>query len=222
LLNYFDEAHPGRCGNCDNCLEPPETWDATEAARMALSCAYRSGERFGAGHVIDVLMGKDSDRIANFGHDKQSTFGIGRDIDKKTWHSVLRQLLALGHLQPDPEGHGGLQLGPECRPLLKGEHVLMLRRDSVPEGRRQKSKSRARVNVDIESPGWQALREWRLLTAQEENVPPYVIFHDATLAAILEAQPETLEELADITGVGKHKLEKYGRDVLEVLAGIGV
>jgi ATP-dependent DNA helicase RecQ len=222
LLNYFDEAHPGNCGNCDNCLEKPETWDATQAARMALSCAFRTGERFGAGHVIDVLMGKDTDRIANFGHDKLSTFGIGREIDKKTWHSVLRQLLALGHLQPDPEGHGGLQLGPDCRALLKGEEVLMLRRDSVPEGRRQKARSsRSQVNVDIESPGWQRLREWRLLTAQEENVPPYVIFHDATLAAILEAQPETLDELADITGVGKHKLEKYGSDVLEVLARLG-
>ena len=218
LLNYFDEAHPGECGYCDNCQTPPETWDATEAARMALSCVYRTGQRYGAGHVVDVLMGVDSDRIANLGHDGLSTFGIGRAIDKKTWHSVIRQLLALGHLQPDPEGHGGLQLGPDCRDLLRGDQGLRLRRDPVPEGRRQKT--RARVDVDTDSPGWQALREWRLLTAQEENVPPYVIFHDATLAAILEARPETLDQLSEVSGVGAHKLDKYGEAVLDVLAGI--
>jgi ATP-dependent DNA helicase RecQ len=219
LLNYFDERHPGQCGNCDNCLQPPETWDATDAARKTLSCVYRTGQRFGAGHVIDVLLGKDTDRIANLGHDRLSTFGIGTDLDKKVWHSVIRQLLALGHLQPDPEGHGGLQLGPDCRDLLRGEQTLMLRRDSVPAGRRKPE--RTRIQVDTESPDWQRLREWRLLTAQEESVPPYVIFHDATLAAILDARPETLEELADISGVGKHKLEKYGEQVLEVLAGLG-
>lgn len=218
LLNYFDEAHPGECGYCDNCQNPPETWDATEAARMALSAVYRSGQRYGAGHVVDILMGVASDRIENLGHDRLSTFGIGRELDKKTWHSVIRQLLALGHLQPDPEGHGGLQLGPGCRALLRGEQSLQLRRDPVPEGRRQKV--RARVDVDTESPGWQHLREWRLLTAQEENVPPYVIFHDATLAAILDARPETLDQLAEVSGVGAHKLDKYGEAVLDVLAGL--
>jgi ATP-dependent DNA helicase RecQ len=184
---------------------------------MALSAVYRSGQRYGAGHVVDILMGVASDRIENLGHDRLSTFGIGRELDKKTWHSVIRQLLALGHLQPDPEGHGGLQLGPGCRALLRGEQSLELRRDPVPEGRRQR---RSRVDVDTESPGWQALREWRLLTAQEENVPPYVIFHDATLAAILDARPETLDELAEVSGVGAHKLDKYGEAVLDVLAGI--
>ena len=216
LLSYFDEEYPGECGNCDNCLEPPATWDATEAARMALSCVYRTGQRFGAGHIIDVLQGKANDRIANFGHDRLSTYGIGTDIDKTTWHSVIRQLLALGYLEPDPEGHGGLRLGPECRDLLKGEVTLRLRRDRRPS-KRMPAK-RVKVTVDTSSPGWQRLREWRLMIAQEESVPPYVIFHDATLAAILEALPETLAELAAINGVGEHKLEKYGEAVLDVLA----
>ena len=219
LLNYFDEDHPGQCGNCDNCLNPPETWDATEAARKVLSCVYRTGQRFGAGHVIDVLMGRETDRIANLGHADLSTFGIGQDLDKKTWHSVIRQLLAHGHLQPDPEGHGGLQLGPDCRCLLRGETTLTLRRDvAVP---RKRARGSARIEVDTSAPGWQALREWRLVTAQEENVPPYVIFHDATLAAILDARPDSLAELANISGVGRHKLEKYGEAVLDVLAGLG-
>ncbi|MCC5865249.1 MAG: DNA helicase RecQ [Wenzhouxiangella sp.] len=217
LLNYFDEAHPGQCGNCDNCLNPPDTWDATEAARKALSCVYRTGQRFGAGHVVDVLMGSETDRIAILGHDAISTFGIGSDTDKKTWHSVIRQLLAHGYLQPDPEGHGGLQLGPDCRELLRGETSLTLRRDVIAPKRRTRSTA-AKIDVDTSSPGWQALREWRLITAQEENVPPYVIFHDATLAAILDARPETLAELAGISGVGRHKLDKYGEGVLDVLA----
>ncbi|TVS13287.1 MAG: DNA helicase RecQ [Wenzhouxiangella sp.] len=216
LLSYFDEHHPGQCGHCDNCRNPPETWDATEAARKALSCVYRTGQRFGAGHVIDVLLGNATERVASLGHDRLSTFGIGPDLDRQTWQSVLRQLLALGHLQPDPAGHGGLQLTERCRPLLKGEHQVQLRRDAVPL--RRKRAAGSKVEVDTESPGWQALRHWRLETAREQGVPPYVIFHDATLAAILDARPQTLDELARVTGVGQHKLEKYGRDVLDVLA----
>ncbi len=218
LLNYFDEAHPGQCGNCDNCLQPPETWDATEAARKLLSCVYRSGQRFGAGHVVDVLMGVKSDRIEALGHDGLSTFGIGTELDKGGWHSVIRQLLARGLLQPDPEGHGGLQLGPDCRALLRGETRLLLRRDAVPEKRRRRK--RGEISVDQADPAWQALREWRLLTAREENVPPYVIFHDATLAAIVEAKPESLDELARVSGVGAHKLARYGEQVLNVLAAL--
>ncbi|MEE4330969.1 MAG: DNA helicase RecQ, partial [Wenzhouxiangella sp.] len=216
LLAYFDEDHPGQCGHCDNCLNPPETWDATEAARMTLSCVYRTGQRFGAGHIIDVLLGKDSDRISQLGHDRLSTYGIGADVDKATWHSVIRQLLALGYLQPDPEGHGGLRLGSECRELLRGEMTLELRRDRKPKAR--KALKHPRATVDTESPGWKHLREWRLITAQSEGVPPYVIFHDATLAAILEARPESLADLAAINGVGEHKLKKYGEAVLEVVA----
>ncbi len=218
LLNYFDEEHPGACGHCDNCQNPPETWDATEAAQKILSCVYRTGQRFGAGYVVDILQGKADDRAERFGHDKLSTFGIGTDLDKKTWHSVIRQLLALGHLVPDPEGHGGLVLGEHCRELLRGELSLTLRRDPAPA--RRESRRASRVDVDTESPVWQALRQWRLETAGEENVPPYVIFHDATLAAIVESRPESLDELAEISGVGKHKLERYGDQVLNVLASL--
>ena len=218
LLSYFDEEHPGRCGHCDNCLNPPETWDATEAARKGLSCVYRTGQRFGAGHVIDVLMGNATERVSALGHDRLSTFAIGSDLDRSTWQSVLRQLLALGHLQPDPAGHGGLQLSERCRALLRGDEQLELRRDAVPV--RRKRAAGSRVEVDTDSPDWQALRQWRLETAQEQGVPPYVIFHDATLAAILDARPQSLDELARITGVGQHKLDKYGGDVLNVLAGL--
>ena len=216
LLSYFDETHPGRCGHCDNCLNPPETWDATEAARKALSCVYRTGQRYGAGHVIDVLTGKRGERVESLGHTRLSTFGIGADLDRKIWQSVLRQLLALGHLQPDPAGHGGLQLTERCRALLKGEVQVELRRDATPLRRQRAAGSQ--VEVDTESSDWQALRHWRLETAREQGVPPYVIFHDATLAAILEARPQNLDQLAQVTGVGQHKLDKYGQEVLDVIA----
>ena len=216
LLSWFDEDYPGACGNCDNCLNPPETWDATEAARMALSCVYRTGQRFGAGHIVDVLLGKSNERIANLGHERLSTFGIGSDIDRKTWHSLIRQLLALGHLAPDPEGHGGLRLGERCRALLRGEQALTLRHDKVPTGRRRGSRA-STVEVDTDSPTWQALKDWRTETARAEKVPPYVIFHDATLAAIVDQQPADLDALGAISGVGRHKLERYGEQVLAVL-----
>ncbi|MFP4208138.1 MAG: DNA helicase RecQ [Wenzhouxiangella sp.] len=216
LLSYFGEDHPGACGQCDNCRNPPEVWDATEAARKALSCVYRTGQRFGAGHVIDVLLGNASDRITALGHDRLSTFGIGAELDRRGWQSVLRQLLALGHLQPDPAGHGGLQLGERCRPLLKGEEQVRLRRDAMPGRRRRAAGSR--VEIDTEEPAWQALKQWRLETAHAQGVPPYVIFHDATLAAIVEARPQTLAELAQVSGVGQHKLERYGSEVLNVIA----
>ncbi|WP_376694182.1 DNA helicase RecQ [Wenzhouxiangella sp. EGI_FJ10409] len=216
LLGYFGENHPGGCGHCDNCQDPPETWDATEAARMALSAVFRTGQRFGAGHVVDVLTGKPTERAEQLGHDRLSTWAIGRDIDRATWHSVLRQLLAAGYLVPDPEGHGGLRLGPDCRALLRGETDIEMRRDAVPTKRR--SARKASIDVDTESPQWQALRQWRLETARSEEVPPYVIFHDATLAAIVEARPGTLDELATISGVGEHKLARYGEAVIRALA----
>ncbi|NBB91815.1 MAG: DNA helicase RecQ [Gammaproteobacteria bacterium] len=215
LLGYFGEGHPGDCGHCDNCQDPPETWDATEAARMALSCVYRTGQRFGAGHVVDVLTGKRTERVEQLAHDRLSTWAIGRETDRNTWHSVMRQLLAAGYLVPDPEGHGGLRLGPECRDLLRGETRIEMRRDAVPSSRR--SGSRKSVEIDTDSPLWQALRQWRLETARSEDVPPYVIFHDATLAAIVDTKPLTLDELATISGVGEHKLSRYGEAVLAAL-----
>jgi ATP-dependent DNA helicase RecQ len=215
LLGYFGEKHPGDCGYCDNCQDPPETWDATEASRMALSCVFRTGQRFGAGHVVDVLSGKSTQRVEQLGHDRLSTWAIGESIDRNTWHSVLRQLLAAGHLVPDPEGHGGLRLGPDCRDLLRGETTIEMRRDAAPS--RGKARSKKTLEVDTDSPLWQALRQWRLETAKQEEVPPYVIFHDATLAAIVEAQPASLDELATISGVGEHKLARYGEAVIQAL-----
>lgn len=214
LLNYFGEAHAGGCGQCDNCQSPPALWDATEPARMALSAVYRSGQRYGSGHLIDVLMGRRSETVRSRCHDDLSVFGIGSELDSGTWRSVLRQLLAHGHLAPTEQG--GLQLTELCRPLLRGEQTLMLRRDAVPSRRDQPE----RVQRDDESPAWQALRVWRQQTAREHGVPPYVIFHDATLAAIIARWPETLDDLATVSGVGQAKLSRYGPSVLSVLKGV--
>ncbi|PWG63872.1 DNA helicase RecQ [Sediminicurvatus halobius] len=220
LLGHFGESHPGGCGRCDNCEQPPETWDATEAARMALSCVYRTGQRFGAAHVVDVLLGRTSERIQRLGHDRLSTFGIGTGHDKGTWQSVLRQLLAGGYLEADPEGHGGLRLARGCRPLLRGEATLQLRRD-LPAARKVRSERAAKVrpeDIAVDSAAWAALRSKRRAIAEEEGVPPYVIFHDATLLAMLHERPRTLQEFAALPGVGEHKLERYGEAFLEALS----
>jgi len=218
LLEYFGESHPGQCGNCDNCRQPPETWDATEPARMALSAVYRTGQRFGANHIVDVLLGQANERMRRFGHDRLPTFGIGRDHPRATWHSVLRQLLARGHLQPDPDGHGGLRLTDGCRPLLRGEEALHLRRDLLETPRR---KSRSGTSAPVHSADWEALRRCRQELAEAEGVPPYVIFHDATLTALLDLRPRNREEMKQVPGIGQHKLERYGQRFLDVLAELG-
>lgn len=214
LLRYFSEAHPGDCGQCDNCHQPPDTLDATEAARKLLSCVYRTGQRFGAGHIVDVLMGRSNERSARLGHDALSTFGIGRDQPRAYWFSLARQLLAHGYLAPDPEGHGGLRLGSGCRELLRGEAQFAVRADVVPTSR----KAATRAPRPDGSPAWEALRRRRRELAEAEGVPPYVIFHDATLAAMLEELPRTREQLAELPGIGQHKLDRYGDDFLAVLA----
>jgi len=213
LLAYFGEEHPGQCGNCDNCLEPPETWDATEPARKALSGVYRTGQQFGAVHVIDVLMGQGNDRIRQRGHDRLSTFGIGKELDKHSWQSVFRQLLARGYLQADPEGFGRLRLAEECRPLLRGEESLSLRRDVVPSGKSR----RGPAGGEPSPKGWEALRRCRREQAEAEGVPPYVIFHDATLMEMLRLRPTTLDQMAMVSGVGESKLQRYGQQFLDVL-----
>jgi len=220
LLAYFGESHPGSCGNCDNCLQPPATWDATEPARMALSTIYRTGQRFGANHVVDVLLGRADERIERLGHDRLSTFGIGTAHDRATWHSILRQLLAQGHLQPDPDGHGGLQLTESCRALLRGEERLQLRRE-LPAAKKRKSAARPSASARLHTPDWEALRRCRQELAEAEGVPPYVIFHDATLAALLEQRPRDLEAMKKVPGIGQHKLERYGQRFLEVLCELG-
>ena len=218
LLEYFGEHHDGGCGNCDNCLDPPRTWDATEPARKALSCVYRTGQRFGAAHITDVLMGKTNDRLSRLGHDRLSTFGIGADLSKQAWQSVLRQLLAHGHLQSDPEGHGGLQLAPKCRTLLKGETSLALREDIVPAARKVSGTGATRTApLDVAGPEWEELRRFRKELADAEGVPPYIILHDATLREMLHARPQTLDQMALLPGIGQAKLERYGQQFLEVL-----
>ncbi|MGN7918790.1 MULTISPECIES: DNA helicase RecQ [Lysobacter] len=223
LLGWFGEPHPGGCGNCDNCLEPPQSWDGTEAARKALSCVYRTGQRFGAGHVIDVLRGAQTEKITRFNHEQLSTFGIGSDLDAKQWSSVFRQLVAGGLLEADIERHGALRLTADSGPVLRGERSLRFRTEAPKAaGGARKSRGGASaapmIDLDPESlVRFNALREWRSTTAREQNVPAYVIFHDSTLRAIAEHAPDDLDELARIPGIGASKLDRYGEAVLQHL-----
>ncbi len=223
LLDYFGDQLPEPCGNCDTCLNPIRSFDGTQLAQKLLSCIYRTGQRFGAGHVIDVLRGEQNDRVGELGHDKLTTFGIGADLTKAAWQSVTRQLVARGLLRVDVEGHGGLHLTPESRPVLRGEAKVELRHD--PEAIRGKPKAKssgaARAVPAGDQPLFDVLRAWRREQAAEQGVPPYVIFHDATLLAIAEHRPATLQELGQLSGVGRAKLERYGEAVLEVVAEYG-
>ena len=222
LLAYFDEPHGGDCGNCDNCLQPPRRWDATEAARKALSCVYRTGQRFGAAHVIDVLRGGDTAKVRQFGHESLSTYGIGADLDVKRWRSVFRQLVAGGYLEVDVEGHGALRLGAAATPLLRGEQVLELREEAPTRRTRERRASTGTAPVvDLPTsaqPVFDALRQWRAEQARDQNVPAYVIFHDATLRAIALEQPRDADALSAIGGIGVGKLERYGQEVLDLLS----
>ena len=215
LLANFGEAHGGACGNCDNCLQPPETWDATEAARKALSCAYRTGQRFGAQHLIDVLRGVQTERVSQLGHDRLSTWAIGADIDERTWRSVFRQLVSAGLLEVDAEGFGSLRLTEGSRAVLAGGQRVELRRERVRERRRSRA-SEAPVAAEHE-PLFEALRELRAKLAREQNVPAYVIFHDSTLRAIAAERPRDHDALSRIAGVGAAKLSRYGESFLEVV-----
>ena len=217
LLHYFGERLEEPCGNCDNCLHPVSTWDGTEASQKALSCVYRSGQRFGVNYIIDLLLGKDNPRIRSFGHHRLSTYGIGGELNAVQWRSVFRQLVAGGFLTVDYEGYGALKLTEACRPVLRGEQRLQLRN----EQKTQRKEKVRRKGVDFEHPDrkelWEALRYRRKQLAQEQGLPPYVIFHDATLMEMVAHCPETLEQLAGLSGVGEHKLAKYGDDFLDVL-----
>lgn len=219
LLAHFDESHPGGCGRCDNCQAPPRRWDATDAARRFLSCVYRTGQRFGAGHVIDVLTGRITDRVRQRGHDRLSTFGIGRDLGRDTWQSVARQLLAHGHLQTDRDGRGILFLSERCRGLLRGDTPIEMREDVLAS--RQPPQRRVSANdVAVDPAAWAALRAARRRIAEDEGIPPYVIFHDATLVAMLEQRPASLAEFAELPGVGANKLKRYGERFLQVIADL--
>lgn len=182
LLAYFGETRTEPCGNCDTCLQPPETWDATETAQKALSCAYRTGQRFGVNYLIDVLTGKaDDERIQRFGHEKLSTYGIGKELSATEWRGVLRQLIARGYLSVDMEGYGALQLTELSRPLLRSETRLALHKLHKPEKTKSRS-GRATGDVrSVDAPLFEALRKLRSQLAKEQGMPPYVIFHDTTL-----------------------------------------
>jgi ATP-dependent DNA helicase RecQ len=225
ILRYFGEEHPGDCGQCDNCIEPVDTWDATQAAQMALSCVYRTGQRFGVAHLIDVLLGRETAKIEQFRHQQLSTFGIGKELTQQQWSSVYRQLVAAGFINVDMEAYGGLKLTEAARPVLRGEQPVWLRRDAAPAKRRQSKAERgARLREAFaganEDPLWQALKAKRLELAREQGVPPYVIFHDSTLLGILECKPRTLDEMAQVSGVGQAKLAKYGDAFLQVVASV--
>ncbi|MFV0478632.1 MAG: DNA helicase RecQ [Parahaliea sp.] len=215
LLRYFGEQLDSACGNCDTCLQPPATWDATEAARKALSAVWRSGQRFGVNHLIDILRGSDNERIQQFGHNTLSTFGIGLELDSHQWRSVFRQLVAGGYLSVDMAGHGALQLQAQCRPLLRGEAHLNLRQD--PERSRNRQQTRQPLPEDIDVSLWEALRDCRRQLAEAQNIPPYVVFHDSTLRDMCRHLPTRLETFAHLEGVGKRKLDKYGALFIEVI-----
>lgn len=218
LLGYFGDVLEQGCGNCDTCLEPVETWDGSVAAQQALSCIYRTGQRFGVTYLIDVLLGKSDERMRQFGHDKQSTFGIGKALDEKQWRSVFRQLVAKSLVEIDFEGHGSLKLTDACRPVLRGEQTLMLRKDAqIAKTRREKAEKRQPGGA-ADSALWNALRAKRKELADEQDVPPYVIFHDATLMAMVDARPRNHQQLSMLSGIGQRKLELYGDEFLAVLA----
>jgi ATP-dependent DNA helicase RecQ len=223
LLGYFGERDHPPCGNCDNCLKPARVWDGVMAAQKALSAVFRTGQRFGVGHLVDVLRGHLTERVRQFGHDKLKTFGVGTELDKRAWQSVFRQLVAQGHLEVDVEGHGGLHLGETAPAVLRGDVAVSFRGDVAEAklGRRDARSSLATLDAAA-TPGdavlWQALRARRLELAREQGVPPYVIFHDVTLLEMVHRRPRDLGAMSVIPGVGRSKLERYGDTFLAVIA----
>jgi ATP-dependent DNA helicase RecQ len=218
LLAYFSETREGRCGNCDTCLDPPELWDGTVAAQKAMSAVLRTGQRFGAGHLIDLLRGKATERMAQLGHDALPTFGVGADLDEADWRGVFRQLLAAGLLHADAQAYGALKLTDAARPVLKGEATLQLRRHttrkSAPTGRRRTS---ATPPTSSDPALFEALRAWRAEQAKTQGVPAYVILHDKTLYELAARRPASTDELLDVPGIGQAKAERYGAGLLEIM-----
>ena len=222
ILSYFGEEDTKPCGNCDTCLEPVDTWDATEASRKALSAVYRTGQRFGPAHIIEVLMGRKTEKIRQNSHDDLSVYGIGKDVSQPQWRSVFRQLLAMGYLQVDVEGHGGVYLTEESRPVLRGEKVVEMRKDPG-ESKRTMTKRLRDFDTEFENEEdrdlWERLRTLRRELATSQNVPPYVIFSDRTLWEMVRFKPRTLQDMASINGVGVKKLDQYGLVFLDVMDG---
>lgn len=217
LLGYFGESTTEDCGNCDICLQPPETYDATEDARKALSCVYRVGQRFGAGHVIDVLRGARNDRIVRLGHDRLSTYGIGGDVNRDAWGSLLRQLVHHGYLYLDVGNYSVLRLTEKARPLLRGEETLRLAKPRIKVKAIKKPSSRSHPDWSYDSALFDSLRDLRKRLAKRDQVPPFVVFSDATLAEMAARRPRDDQSFLTINGVGQRKLERYGEDFLALL-----
>ncbi len=215
LLAYFGEAS-GPCGNCDTCLEPPQTWDATDATRKALSAVYRTGQRFGAVHLIDVLRGKHNERVERLRHDALGVFGVGADLDEADWRGVFRQLVALGFVRVDHEAHGALRLTEASRAVLRGERAVQLRR-VVARAARRARRTAGSVPAPADAGLLQTLKAWRRDEARSQGVPAYVILHDSTLAEIARTRPRDLEALAGLGGIGARKLERYGDALLRLI-----
>ena len=218
LLTYFGDEYPEPCGNCDNCLSPPSSWDGTEAAQKLMSAVYRTGQRFGAAYVIDVLLGKETDRIRHNGHDDLRVHGIGTELAAPAWRSVVRQLIVQGYLRADQHRYGALVLTEESRPVLRGEVELRLREDKKLKTEKKARRDRAAALAPADQPLFEKLREFRREIADELNLPPYVIFHDATLMQMAEERPATEAALLAINGVGEAKMRRYGSAFLEVIA----
>jgi ATP-dependent DNA helicase RecQ len=220
ILAHFGEAHAGGCGSCDTCTKPVETWDGTDAAIKALAAVYRTGERFGTGHVIDVLLGNANEKTERFGHTTMPVFGAGKDIAAKTWQSIFRQLLAMGLIRIDHDAYGAMKLEPEARAVFKHERQVFFRKDRVVAGRSARKAERTNRHAGLSGADgllFEALRAERTSIAKSLGVPPYVVFPDTTLIAFATERPRSRKELLDISGVGQSKLERYGDAFLDVI-----
>jgi ATP-dependent DNA helicase RecQ len=221
ILAHFGEPHPGSCNNCDTCISPVDTWDGSDAAIKAMAAIYRTGQRFGVTHIIDVLLGKETDKVVQFGHQNQAVFGQGRDLDQRSWSSVIRQLTAMGLVVVD-HAYGALMLSEEARQVFKGERKITLRRDRP----RRATETRRALQNAVALPAaaqslFDALRAERAAIAKSQGVPPYVVFHDSTLRDMALERPQTMAELGTISGVGESKLKRYGAEFLAVLKAAG-
>ena len=222
LLGYFGEGDHPPCGNCDNCRTPVPSWDGTVAAQKALSAVYRTGQRFGAQHLVDILVGKTTERVVRLKHDRLKTFGVGTELDRRGWLSVFRQLVAQGFVLPDLAGHGGLALAPTAAEILRGTRTVRFRLDPRGPTRQSPKPDRKIAEATELDPGaralWEALRAWRLEEARRQELPPYVIFHDSTLLEVARRRPISLTSLAMIPGIGANKLERYGSAIIGIVA----
>jgi ATP-dependent DNA helicase RecQ len=220
ILKHFGESHPGDCAGCDNCLTPAETWDGTEAAIKVLAAIYRTGQRFGSGHIVDVLVGKETEKVLSNGHHTQPVFGKGDELDAKGWQSVIRQLTALGFIHVDTQGFGALQLTDAARPVFKHEVQVTLRKDQPKRAAETKRALRRAAALELPEPAatlFEALRAERSRLAKAQGVPPYVIFHDSTLRAMALMRPGSIADMGSLAGIGEAKLNRYGKTFLEVI-----